>query len=48
MEKKRTTSLRLSQEAKRLLRLLADKSAISMSARLEVLIRDQARRERVS
>lgn len=47
MEKPQATSLRLSIEAKRLLRLLAEKSGISMTARLEVMIREQARREGV-
>jgi predicted transcriptional regulator len=47
MKKPRATSLRLSNEAKRLLRALADKSAISMTAKLEVMIRDQAKREGV-
>lgn len=47
MEKPQATSLRLSLEAKRLLRLLAEKSGISMTAKLEVMIRNQARRERV-
>jgi len=47
MKKPRATSLRLSSEAKRLLRALADKSAISMTAKLEVMIRDQAKREGV-
>ena len=45
MKKLQATSLRLSSEAKRLLRALADKSAISMTAKLEVMIRDQAKRE---
>ena len=45
MEKPQATSLRLTMEAKRLLRLLADKSGISMTAKLEVMIRDQAKRE---
>lgn len=47
MEKPQATSLRLTVEAKRLLRLLADKSGISMTALLEVMIREQARREGV-
>lgn len=45
MEKPHATSLRLSKEAKRLLRALADKSAISMTAMLEVMIRVHAKRE---
>jgi hypothetical protein len=47
MEKPKATSLRLSVEAKRLLLALAEKSGISMTARLEVMIREQARRESV-
>jgi hypothetical protein len=47
MEKPKATSLRLSGEAKRLLLALAEKSGISMTARLEVMIREQARREGV-
>jgi hypothetical protein len=45
MKKPQATSLRLSIEAKRLLRALAEKSGISMTAKLEVMIRDQAQRE---
>jgi hypothetical protein len=45
MEKPQATSLRLSLEAKRLLRALADKSGISMTAKLEVMLREQAKRE---
>jgi hypothetical protein len=47
MEKKQATSIRLSDEAKRLLLALANKSGISMTARLELMIREQAKRERV-
>lgn len=47
METKRLTSVRLSQEAKRLLALLAQKLSISQAAVLELAIRDKARREGV-
>jgi hypothetical protein len=47
MKKPQATSLRLSLEAKRLLRLLAEKSGVSMTARLEMMIRAQAKLERV-
>jgi hypothetical protein len=47
MKKPQATSLRLTLEAKRLLLALAQKSGISMTAKLEVMIRDQARREGV-
>lgn len=47
MKKPQATSLRLSSEAKRLLRALAEKSGISMTAKLEVMIREHARREGV-
>jgi hypothetical protein len=47
MKKSYSTSFTLTQEAKRLLRLLAEKSGIGLTARLEVLIREQAKRERV-
>jgi hypothetical protein len=47
MEKPRATSLRLSLEAKRLLRALAEKSGISMTAKLEVMIREHAKKEGV-
>ena len=45
--KPRATSLRLSLEAKRLLLALAKKSGISMTAKLEITIREQASREGV-
>jgi predicted transcriptional regulator len=41
------TSYRLSDEARRLLALLAAKVSISQTAMLEVIIREQAKRERV-
>ena len=46
--KPKATSLRLSTEAKRLLRVLAEQSGISMTAKLEITIREQAKREGVS
>lgn len=47
METKRASSIRLTAEAKRLLRALALSSGISMSAILELLIREKAKREGV-
>jgi hypothetical protein len=47
MEKKRSTSHRLSEEARQLLELLSQHWAISHTAALERLIRDGAKRERV-
>lgn len=48
MEKKpKATSLRLSLEAKRLLRALAEQSGVSMTAILELMIREKAKREGV-
>ena len=47
MEKTRATSLRLSLEAKRFLKLLAEKLGISMAAVIEIAIREKARREGV-
>ncbi len=41
------TTLRLSAEAKRLLRLLATSSGISMTAILEIMIRAEAKRQRL-
>lgn len=45
METKHASSIRLTTEAKRLLRALAAQSGISMSAALEIVIRDQAKRK---
>jgi predicted transcriptional regulator len=45
MSAKHKTSLSLSQEAERLLRLLAEKLSISKSAILEVAIREKAKAE---
>lgn len=45
METKQASSIRLTLEAKRLLRVLARASGISMSAMLEVMIREKAKRE---
>ncbi len=47
MEKKLSTSMTLTRKAKRLLWALADKSGIGMSAKLETIIREQAKREGV-
>jgi hypothetical protein len=45
--KKNPTSIRLSDEGKRLLALMAEKLAVSQSAVLEIAIREKARREDV-
>ena len=47
METKHASSIRLTTEAKRLLRALAAQSGISMTAMLELMIRDRAKREGV-
>lgn len=47
MKKSQAISLRLSDEAKRLLRLLAEKNGISMTAVLELTVRKEAKRERI-
>ena len=47
METKHASSIRLTSEAKRLLHALALQSGISMSAVLEIIIRDQAKRKGV-
>mgnify|MGYP001569180730 CR=1 len=47
MEKPQATSLRLSLEAKHLLHALAEKSGVSMTAMLEFMIREKAKREGV-
>ena len=47
MEKKHSSSIRLTLEAKRLLRALAAQSGISMTAMLELMIREKAKREGV-
>ena len=44
---KHKTSVAMSQEAERLLRLLAEKLAVSKSAILEIAIREKAKAERV-
>lgn len=46
--KPHATSVRLSVEAKRLLRLLAEQAGISMTAKREVTMREQAQREGVT
>ena len=45
METKQASSIRLTLEAKRLLRALAAQSGISMTAVLEIIIREQAQRK---
>ena len=45
--KKRSTSMWLSDEAKRLLALLAERMGVSQSDVLELLIREKARREKI-
>ncbi len=47
MEKKLSTSMTLTREARRLLVALAENSGIAMSAKLETIIREQAKREGV-
>jgi predicted DNA-binding protein len=47
MEKKHASSIRLTVEAKQLLRALAMQSGISMTAVLEILIREHAKRKGV-
>ena len=47
MSKKPSTSMYLSDEAKRLLALLAEHFGISKSAMLELLIRQAAKREKI-
>jgi predicted transcriptional regulator len=42
-----STSVRLTQEGKRLLDALAEKLGISQSAALEIAIREKARKEKV-
>jgi predicted DNA-binding protein len=48
METKQATSIRLTPEAKRLLRALARRFGVSMTAMLELMIREKAQREGVS
>ncbi len=45
MKPKHPTSVRLTEEARALLLLLADHSGVSMAAMLELLIRDRAKQE---
>lgn len=45
--KKHPTSIRLSDEGKRLLALLSEKLAVSQAAVLELAIREKAKREGV-
>jgi len=48
MNKKVSTSVRLSTEARQLLLKLSDKKGISMTSVLEVIIRKEAKEEGVS
>jgi hypothetical protein len=48
MERKTLTSMRLTPEARRLLKLLAAKLGVSQAAILEVLIRQKAQEERLT
>jgi len=45
--KKRSTSVWLSDEGKRLLALIAERLGVSQSAVLELLIREKAKREKI-
>jgi predicted DNA-binding protein len=45
---KKATSMRLTPEALRLLELLAQKGGISQAAVVETLIREKAKREKIS
>ncbi len=47
MSKKPSTSMYLSDEAKRLLALLAERFGVSKSAMLEFIIREKAKREKL-
>lgn len=47
MKKRRSTSMYLSDEAQRLLVLLAERLGISKSSVVELLIREKARREKL-
>jgi predicted DNA-binding protein len=47
MERKTLTSIRLTPEAKRLLKLLAAKLGVSQAAILELVIRQKAQEERL-
>jgi hypothetical protein len=47
MEDKRSTSYRLSEEARRLLALMAQQWGISQTSVIEIALRDIARRERI-
>lgn len=47
MKKRRSTSMYLSDEAQRLLALLAERFGIAKSAVVEMLIREKARREKL-
>jgi predicted DNA-binding protein len=45
---KEATSIRLTPEAKRLLATLAEKNGVSQAAWMEMIIRKEARREKIS
>jgi hypothetical protein len=45
--RKEGTSVRLTPEARRLLRLLAEKNGLSQAAWMETIIRREARREKI-
>ena len=47
MNNKQLTSLRLTPEAKKLLKLLAQKKGVSQAAIVEMLVRDLAKKENV-
>lgn len=44
---KKATSIRLSEEAKRLLKLLSEKLGVSQTAILELAIREKAEKEKI-
>ena len=48
MEDKKTRSFRLTDEADKLLQAIADKYGISKTAALEIVIRNQAKVEKVT
>jgi predicted transcriptional regulator len=48
MEDKKTRSFRLTDEADKLLQAIADKYGISKTAALEIVIRNQAKAEKVA
>lgn len=46
--KKGVVSMRLSDDAQQLLRLLAEASGVSIAAQMEIMIRKEAKREGIS